>query len=341
MRSFIESTKTNSSFRSHSFFNENKKNGALFFQPRLTVGPTNDRYEQEADNIANEIVGGGNSRIQTKISPVNVQRKCDHCQEEEKLQRKETGSVRHDQSAPAIVSDVVASPGKPLDKGTRTFMEGRFGYDFSNVKIHTDTVAAKSAQSINALAYTSGNSIVFNNDQYSPNTNNGRRLLAHELTHVVQQQGTGNVQRQTDEEITDTLPTYNDDNQVSGLDERDSSPTRLTDDACCGEAYQLPQMNYPFNINEEVFFTNTFCVTRRAFRMRIRSHWATTHSAQHFRAIVYDENGTTRFTRRYNVGDETQTFRFGSAGCRFIRVIIQVFSPDTSPNLVGRADLFY
>ena len=66
-------------------------------------------------------------------------------------------------------------------------MENRFGYDFSRVKIHTDTVATKSAQSINALAYTSGNNIVFDEGQYSPNTANGKKLLAHELTHVVQQ----------------------------------------------------------------------------------------------------------------------------------------------------------
>src|SRR5690606_20271324 len=80
------------------------------------------------------------------------------------------------------------------------FMENRFGYDFSHVKIHDDTVAAKSAQSINALAYTSGNNIVFNHGQYSPETNSGRKLLAHELTHVVQQ-GNGSqdqLQRSSD-----------------------------------------------------------------------------------------------------------------------------------------------
>ena len=70
---------------------------------------------------------------------------------------------------------------------SRSFMENRFGYDFSNVKIHADAVAGKSAQSINALAYTSGNNIVFNEGQYSPGTENGRRLLAHELTHTIQQ----------------------------------------------------------------------------------------------------------------------------------------------------------
>jgi hypothetical protein len=79
------------------------------------------------------------------------------------------------------------SGGQALSTEARNFYEPRFGYDFSNVKVHTDSIAAKSAQSINALAYTSGSNIVFNNGQYSPNTDSGKRLLGHELTHVVQQ----------------------------------------------------------------------------------------------------------------------------------------------------------
>ena len=77
--------------------------------------------------------------------------------------------------------------GKPLSTELRSFYEPRFGYDFSKVRIHDDAAAAKSANSINALAYTHGNNIVFNSGQYSPQTNTGKRLLSHELTHVVQQ----------------------------------------------------------------------------------------------------------------------------------------------------------
>ena len=81
----------------------------------------------------------------------------------------------------------LSASGSPLSKSAREFYEPRFGYDFSNVKIHTDSVAAQSAQSINALAYTSGNNIVFNTNQYAPETDSGKRLLAHELTHIIQQ----------------------------------------------------------------------------------------------------------------------------------------------------------
>jgi hypothetical protein len=93
--------------------------------------------------------------------------------------------------APPIVHDVLRSPGRPLDSGTRAFMEPRFGYDFGRVRVHADARAAKSAEVVNAQAYTVGNQLVFAAGRYSPHALEGRRLLAHELTHVVQQRGAG------------------------------------------------------------------------------------------------------------------------------------------------------
>jgi hypothetical protein len=172
------------------FFLRKEQSKALFFQPKLTIGPTDDVYEREADAVADKVMSmSDQEQIQSKISPLNIQRKCAACEEEEHAQRKEDGASRQRSEAPSIVSDAINAGGAPLDEGTKSFMENRFGYDFGNVKIHTDTIAAKSAQSINALAYTNGNSIVFNHGQYSPETENGKRLLAHELTHVVQQKG--------------------------------------------------------------------------------------------------------------------------------------------------------
>jgi Domain of unknown function (DUF4157) len=87
------------------------------------------------------------------------------------------------------VRDVVESGGgAPLDEQTREFMESRFDHDFSSVRVHTDARASDSAQSVNAHAYTVGSNVVFRSGQYSPETDTGKRLLAHELTHVVQQQ---------------------------------------------------------------------------------------------------------------------------------------------------------
>jgi hypothetical protein len=89
--------------------------------------------------------------------------------------------------APPIVSEVLRSPGEPLDEATRAFAEPRFGADFSAVRVHTDAKAAQSAQAVNALAYTVGRDIVFAPMRYTFATAAGRKLLAHELTHVVQQ----------------------------------------------------------------------------------------------------------------------------------------------------------
>jgi len=89
--------------------------------------------------------------------------------------------------APPIVHDVLRSPGQPLDKAARSFFEPRFGHDFSQVRVHADHTAAASAKAVHALAYTVGSNVVFGAGHYAPTSGEGRRLLAHELTHVVQQ----------------------------------------------------------------------------------------------------------------------------------------------------------
>ncbi|MGW8251739.1 MAG: eCIS core domain-containing protein [Anaerolineales bacterium] len=97
------------------------------------------------------------------------------------------------QYAPPIVHEVLRSPGQPLDRETRQFMEPRFGHDFSLVRVHTDTKASDSAQAVNAHAYTSGSDIVFNRGQYRPAIGAGKWLLSHELTHVIQQSSASSI----------------------------------------------------------------------------------------------------------------------------------------------------
>ena len=89
--------------------------------------------------------------------------------------------------APPIVHQVLRSPGQPLPSSTRQSMEARFGHDFSQVRIHSDGKAAESAQAVNARAFTVGRDVVFGTGQYAPKTSTGQRLIAHELTHVIQQ----------------------------------------------------------------------------------------------------------------------------------------------------------
>ncbi|MFZ3325581.1 MAG: DUF4157 domain-containing protein, partial [Methylocella sp.] len=101
--------------------------------------------------------------------------------------------------APSIVRKTLGSSGWPLDSSARTDMESRFGRNFGDVRVHTDHSAAESAGAIDALAYTMGKHIVFGQGQYTPQSNEGRRLLAHELAHVAQQDTVGGtVRRQSD-----------------------------------------------------------------------------------------------------------------------------------------------
>src|ERR1044071_960318 len=101
-------------------------------------------------------------------------------------QRRAAGASRALDAGPSVAT-ALSSPGQPLDAATRDFFSVRFGHDFGNVRIHTDAHAAESAHAVNALAFTVGNHVVLGAGQYSPQTRAGRELLAHELTHVVQQ----------------------------------------------------------------------------------------------------------------------------------------------------------
>ncbi len=112
---------------------------------------------------------------------------CDECKKKETMLQRSSADQAGPVSAPPIVQEVLRSPGARLDESTRAFMEPRFGADFSQVRVHSDAKAAESARSVSALAYTVGSDLVFNSGQFSPGSTTGRQLLAHELTHVVQQ----------------------------------------------------------------------------------------------------------------------------------------------------------
>ena len=180
--------------RNPAVFFGNRLPSAPFFQAKRTVGPAHDAFEAEADRVAEAAVWGG-SFVQPKlrVNPT-LQRTCARCGEDEKaVQRKGSGEVS---TATPAVEAALAQSGQALDATTRQWAESRFGHDFSSVKIHHDAEAAQSATSIGARAYTSGRDIVFGAGEFSPHTESGRRLLAHELAHVVQQQGvSGPVQR--------------------------------------------------------------------------------------------------------------------------------------------------
>ena len=193
-------------------------------QAKLKIGHPGDKYEQEADRVGDEMMRMPEPQIQRQpdeeeeeliqIKPVSehitplVQRQveeeeedetvqakltdegCLHCQnadteEEEYVQSKQLSGVAH----PVLFADI-GSPGdggQPLPEPVRSFFEPRFGHDFSKVRTHTDTRSEKMAEALNARSYTTGNDIVFGAGQFNPHSQEGSRLIAHELTHVVQQ----------------------------------------------------------------------------------------------------------------------------------------------------------
>jgi len=173
-------------------------NTLLPLQRKLAIGATSDPLEAEADRVADQVMGMAAPSPQLNVSGAGpaVRRKCacegsgaecPECQKkkEEKLQRKAQSPAPVE--APPIVHNVLRSPGQALDSETRAFMEPRLNHDLSRVRIHTGPSAEASARAVNALAYTVGQDAVFAAGQYNPRTHEGRRLLAHELSHTIQQ----------------------------------------------------------------------------------------------------------------------------------------------------------
>lgn len=164
-------------------------------QARLNVGAPGDAYEREAHRVAEQVTrmpvasgrGPGESARPVLPAPPQVSRKGEGA------------------AGPAVSDHFHTSlgVGRGLDPATRSFFEPRFGHDFGQVRVHTGPGAARLAASLNAQAYTVGRDVVFGEGRYAPHTQAGRRLLAHELTHVVQQSGArGMLQRAEN----DTVP---------------------------------------------------------------------------------------------------------------------------------------
>jgi hypothetical protein len=164
--------------------------GGSAVQLKLAIGPAGDRYEQEADRVAEQVTRMLAPGISASPAPPQISPLSPGFDEREKLQENAAGAGEPGlDEAPASVHAVVRSAGRPLDGATRQFFESRFGRSFADVRIHTDAAAQASTHEIGAQAYTVGRNIVFASGQYAPETVEGRRLLAHEIAHVLQQSG--------------------------------------------------------------------------------------------------------------------------------------------------------
>ena len=187
--------------RENKFFNENKtffspqSNPPSTIQTQLMVNQPADKYEIEADSVANAAIDGEKKApvVQHKMNAA-IQRKCKGREESEnQIQKKAESS---DNTATASLSTQIinaSGKGNPLPSGTLAEMNSSFGADFSRVHIHEDENSARMNNELNAQAFTFGDDVYFNSGKYNPGNNNGKRLLAHELTHTLQQQSS--VQR--------------------------------------------------------------------------------------------------------------------------------------------------
>jgi hypothetical protein len=142
-------------------------------QAKLTVNTPGDVFELEADRVADQVLA----------TPAHPCVACAPLQ----IRRFSGQSSGQSMVAPTSVERGLASPGRPLEPALQRDMEERFGYDFSSVRVHTGSTAERSAREISAHAYTVGQDMVFGSGRFAPGTDEGRRLIAHELTHVVQQ----------------------------------------------------------------------------------------------------------------------------------------------------------
>ena len=182
-------------------------------QAKLEIGRPNDRFEREADRVAGQVMRMAEPTVQRACACGGACPSCrasQRSQEHGHLQTERAGrehggawapgmglgphGLRQEahkpllsRDAPPVVHQTLARPGLPLDRSTREFMEARFGADFGTVRVHTDALAGRSSRAVGARAYTVGEQIVFESGPYLAQTASGRRLLAHELVHVLQQ----------------------------------------------------------------------------------------------------------------------------------------------------------
>ncbi len=164
------------------------KSGIL--QAKLKIGSPGDIYEQEADRVAEQVMKMPEPQAVSSGTPY-IQRVCPKCEEEEEKVQAKAASGLNLEADPSIENQIqsLKGGGNPLSEGERAFFEPRFGVDFSQVRVHTESQSAEAARGVNARAFTVGHDVVFGMGEYAPGTSEGKRLLGHELTHVVQQGG--------------------------------------------------------------------------------------------------------------------------------------------------------
>lgn len=262
-----------------------------FIQAKLSISTPGDRFEQEADRVADTVMRMSSPRdnvatsiSQPQISRIQrtcaacekeasvVQRACKSChggplEENEPLQREANeedsdemlqgadGQLHASERAQTQINNLKGG-GQPLSPSLRAYFEPRFGHDFSGVRLHTDANGASAARSVNAKAFTLGSDVAFAAGQYSPETNSGKRLLAHELTHVVQQGGTKSTVQRVDH-VADTGFRYTPPSSVTRTIVEIQGIVGVTPDGVYGENTRRAVEVYQAKLKAVGFYTDT------------------------------------------------------------------------------------
>ena len=185
-------------------------------QTKMNVNEPGDQYEQEADAVAHEVMtmpdpvqreAENDEEMMLKRADIQREAEASELEEEEMAMAKHISDIQRDGAGVPPVTDDMENQinsakggGQPIPEDTRNFLEPRFGQDFSNVRIHTGAEADNLNNSLQAKAFTTGSDIFFRDGDYNPNSGEGRELLAHELTHVVQQGGSQDLKTKHDDE---------------------------------------------------------------------------------------------------------------------------------------------
>lgn len=280
-------------------------------QTKLKIGEPNDKFEQEADRVAEQVMRIPESQAlkRTAISgstspprlqrvcrecedelssrPAAIQRMCPDCEAELRRQPIKEGEEEvtfqgKEKSGPSpkrtlevqAQVDGFLGCGQPLPDSVRAFFEPRFGRDFSGVRVHTDIGAASAASQVNARAFTVGRDIVFGTGAYAPGTVAGKRVIAHELTHVVQQQNTGtpSIQRLTEVEKAENLKSRKyarnarlekafDNDPPLGIGESGVA-VRLVQEGLAADGFEMPASTKQTGGLDGVFGEETFRVVK-------------------------------------------------------------------------------
>lgn len=200
---------------------------------KLAISTPGDAYEQEADRVAEQVMRMPEPQLERTCSCGGECPNCRNAGGEHEQARAKQMQVDRAVELP-VVHEALRSAGQSMDSDTQSFFERRFGHDFSQVRVHTDARAIESARAVNAQAYTVGSHVVFGEGQYAPETRQGRQLLAHELTHVIQQQSAAHVVHQGAATVRQVLQRQPDSEVLGAADGAQAGADQGAQQRICG-----------------------------------------------------------------------------------------------------------